>query len=185
MYNTDYYKIKDDETIDENMQKLYYKFHQIISAIQKEKGDIIYKSAFPRDKDTKYRGIKAFRDLVYYISEEYQIHNSQHTINYISFFNERVKEEWLDCFKLVYKHGVMADKIQGKLVLLNTLQSQEKQIFTIFKKYDIIEDHLEKINETSIVKEKTLNFEKITEIENIIKDNLTKSDIIQLIKNIL
>lgn len=72
--------------------------YELIKLITEHKEDIIYKSSMPRLKQSKYRGLQAFKQLLN------RIHDKQIILN------ETTKKEYLLGFKLVFNCGSTAFK---------------------------------------------------------------------------
>ena len=149
------------------------KYHNLcinIKKIAEHKSDIIYKASIPRLKQTQYRGIQAFKQLLKKINDDEKI----------SYDND-FKNEWMKYFKLLYKYEAFPTIINGTKCILFNDNITTNTINELISIHDY-----ELINE-----EPKLNFDvnkkdmiKICK-EFIIAHELNRDDIIQLFLTLL
>ena len=141
-----------------------------INKITDHKADIIYKSSIPRLKQTNYRGIQAFKQLLKRLNDDEKIQ-----------YDEDYKNLWLKCFKLVYKYDAFNTIINGtKCIVFNDNITNNKI------------NELMLLNEYKLITEEPkLNFEmnkkdliKICK-DFIIANELNRDDIIKLFITLL
>lgn len=108
------YLYLNDDAVEEN--KCHYNaIYEKLALIDQFKADIIFKSSIPRLKQTNYRGIQAFKQLL-------KRFNNGTTINY----NEALKSIWLKCFKLYYKYEARSLCHQNNnCIVLNDIVNNE------------------------------------------------------------
>tara|TARA_R100001509_G_scaffold153876_1_gene115079 strand:+ start:134 stop:637 length:504 start_codon:yes stop_codon:yes gene_type:complete len=82
------------ENANEAHQTKFNEIYSMVSMIRDYKEDIIYKSSIPRLKQTKLRGIQAFKEVVKKLTQHPKIK-----------FDEATKNIWLNCFKIVYNYN--------------------------------------------------------------------------------
>tara|TARA_R110000772_G_scaffold111119_1_gene214862 strand:- start:2807 stop:3349 length:543 start_codon:yes stop_codon:yes gene_type:complete len=161
---SNYYYLIDKET-NTDYNNMYF----MIKIINDNKNNIIYKSSIPRLKNSKYRGIQAFKQLLKHILLDNDIK-----------FNENSKELYIRCFKLVFNFECFAMNINNKKTLLfNTKYKKEKieELIKFEKEYfgPKVPEH-QKINKKDIInicKTFIINYE------------LEKEDIIELFVQLL
>lgn len=95
-----YYIYTDNQNT--NFENLY----ELVKLIADYKEDIIYKSSMPRLKQSKYRGLQAFKQLLNKIHEKQII------------LNETTKKQYLMGFKLVFNCGSSAFILNNHKVIL-------------------------------------------------------------------
>ncbi len=79
------------ENANDAHQSNYNQIYSLIQMIRENKEDIIYKSSIPRLKQTKLRGIQAFKEVIKKLTQSSKLK-----------FDEATKNLWLNCFKMVY-----------------------------------------------------------------------------------
>jgi hypothetical protein len=95
-----YCSLKDnanEATIDQ-----FNQVYKIVDLIRTNKDDLVYKSSIPRMKQTKLRGIQAFKEVIKKLLDESKIK-----------YDEKIKNKWLECFKIVYNYNSFALNING------------------------------------------------------------------------
>jgi hypothetical protein len=156
-----YYYLHEDNLDFNNM---YF----MIKIINDNKHNILYKSFIPRLKDTKYRGIQAFKQLLKFILNDNIVLNAEN------------KTTYLNCFKLVFHHSCFAMNINNKKTLLFNLNTKQEKIEEMLKfqnvYYGITAPYNSKINKKDIIKICS---------EFIINYELDKEDIIELFIELL
>lgn len=91
------------EDSNDAIKSVYSNVFDIVKMIREHKEDLIYKSAIPRLKQTKLRGIQAFKEVIKKLSDEDKIK-----------YDESIKVCWLKCFKMVYNYNCHALNINGR-----------------------------------------------------------------------
>ncbi len=140
-----------------------------IKQINDLKADVIYNSSFPRLKESKYRGIQAFKKL---IKKHYEKDNNKKFI-----FNESNKIFWLKMYKLVYKYDAFTFEINNNnCIILKNIDDDEIKKYLFLDDIDILDKEPNK-NENKNKKE----YIKI--MANMIKEEgFNKNDCIELFK---
>jgi len=77
--------------------------YSIIKTIRENKEDIIYKSSIPRMKQTKLRGVQAFKEVIKKLSYDEKPK-----------YDENIKCIWLKCFKMVYNFNSYALNLNAR-----------------------------------------------------------------------
>ena len=165
------YLYLNDDAVEEN--KCHYNaIYEKLALIDQFKADIIFKSSIPRLKQTNYRGIQAFKQLL-------KRFNNGVAINY----NEALKSIWLKCFKLYYKYEARALCHQNNnCIIINDIVNNE-----IITELTTLEEKEFYINEMSPDFKHIGDEDDIIEIckNFIIDSNLSKDQIIKLMITLL
>jgi hypothetical protein len=160
-----YYDKDDDE------DKMHFlACFKTIDQINNLRSDVIYNSAFPRLKQSKYRGIQAFKQLL-------KRHNANEEEDKKFIFDEASKIFWLKMYKLAYKHNATSLNINGNnCILINDLNDEEIKKLILIDTIEI----LDKEPNNSILNK---NKDYIKIMANMIKEEgFTKDDCIELFK---
>ena len=91
------------ENANQAHKQRYCEILDLIKLIREHKEDFIYKSSIPRLKQTKLRGIQAFKELIKHVSDDKEKVR----------FDEALKNKWLNCFKLVYNYNSHSLNLNG------------------------------------------------------------------------
>jgi len=142
-----------------------------ISDLLEYKDDIIFNSSVPRLKQSKYRGIQAFKQLLKRI-------NFGQPVKY----SETLKIVWLKCFKMVWSYGATTMKINNEFVIcLNDEITEDKlkQLTTIDNGFILSKDEptYKHIGDESDIVDIMVDYIKATQ--------LTKDQIIKVMITLL
>lgn len=155
------------ENSNDAVKDQFIEVYNIIKMIRENKEDLIYKSAIPRLKQTKLRGLPAFKEVIKKLKDEPKIK-----------FDESSKYLWLGCFKLVYNYNTHALNLNGIECITFEKEITFKQIKDLVKLDEFILDE----------KEPNLYTHDDAYIDGIYKyiidEGLTEKDLIKLINKL-
>jgi hypothetical protein len=139
-----------------------------IKDINDMRSDIIYNSSFPRLKQSKYRGIQAFKQL---LKRHLTNNNNEKKFK----FDEAIKIFWLKMYKFCYKNNASFININGNnTILCDDIENEKIKKILLIDDIDINDNEPKYIN-----KKKDKNYIKIM-AEMIKAEEFDKDDLIQL-----
>ena len=152
-------------------QEYFNKTYIAVSEIRELKSDIVYSGYFPRLKQTKYRGLQAFKQVIKRIDPKEKI-------------TEENKPKWLSLFKLVYDCKCSPMIINDYKCLL----FEDTDVLKI-KKYFVFDEDKMVISEaepTTKLLDPCTSKEKIDCVLTYIKnEELDEKEIFELVRQIL
>jgi len=154
-----YYYLPENEEAEE---QLYFKaIYDNLNTIREHKEDIIYKSSIPRLKQTKARGIQAFKQLLKRLSNTTK-------------YDESIKSLWLSCFKLAYTYDCYALNVNGIKTIIFNKEIEAEKLKQLIKLDSYIYTNKEpnkEINKKELIK---------IVIDYIKNEDLSQADLIQV-----
>lgn len=142
-----------------------------VSEIRDIKNDIIYSGYFPRLKQTKYRGLQAFKQVIKRIDDSVRI-------------TEESKPKWLNCFKLVFDCKCTPMIINDNKCLL----FEDTDMLKIKKYFDLDENEMvvSTTEPTSSFLDPMSSKDKIKIImDYIVGEELQQQEVFDLVREIL
>jgi len=154
-------------------EKKFNSIYNIINIIRNNKELLIIKSCMPRFKKSRNRGLPALKEI---IKTFYNMDDNDEK------YNEQIKMDWLNCFKLTFIFNVYSLNINGVKCLFFNKDIEKIELDNIINIKKYIYSEIEP-NKYSLNKDDT-NIINIA-YNYIINENLTKDNIIKLFIKLL